>query len=960
MNMYARILLIGPIPCGDASPAARLRDALRRRGHAVQLVRDPGERGGGSHPRTALEAALASFEPTVILWDMAIEPDDGTLSTLAGSACPKIAWCVTPGRAAAARDEGLFDVIAVCDPHAVEVDERGGSDGPRVLTAPPAIDVPYSNAGISRPGLARAGVTCSQAVAGDVRAELEGAAQAAGGAVVVLDPTSEGCLAEARPGADPAYWVRTTGFAVYFAGSGVAMAGGSAVVAGGGATVGGAAGDAPASVSAGAGADARDLDPMDMALRVAEGNIVLVEGGAGSFGAPAGVEAGASVALAAPVAARASGSDVPAGGAAGPVVASAPVASTPVASASVSAPDGPSDAPADASTDASGEGAVPKISLAGAIVPFVSGHLAEVVAGLVADAAVAERVLDAQRAALSHVSLGDVLDRVLHVAEAHAAMTGRHVLARRSPAVPVVVYGWLGAHNFGDDLLLSVVSDRIRRRFENAQIMVVGADPRALRCEEGVEAAAPHEKALLRDWLGFARAVVFVGGLIFDEPMAETAGDLEIFYDPWIEPSGQAAVSMLARLHGVPSVYLGIGTGPVDLPATRAAVRAIGLAGALMLPRDAGAREDLLTSGLDESQVRDAADLVLGARDHLLAIAEGAQSSVAPDRGLHARSELADSRLEAKPGAGSTVAGVSSQTGSMDDSVNAGAPAAAGSGCLLPADFVGRPYFIVSLRDWSLNPADFDERMAWLVDALVERTGAVAVFLPYDVDDVRIHERVAGLMEHADHVELLRERPEAQELLAWMGGEEFCLAMRLHCSIISNVLGRRSMGIDYNDKIGAYYRQMGQDDVLLPLAFTRDEATVAVDALEASPELRLGALADEVERRAKLVDAAYERLYGAIESARPAPERRPVYYPRLISRFEVDAIGQRRRAERAEAAADEARRAADAARSEADAARIALDVAHGDALALRESHSYRLGNALMKPLAALRRLFNHN
>lgn len=816
--MYARVLLIGRAPLGDASPVMRVRDALRRQGHAVQPVQDPDE--GGS--ARALRAACASFEPTVVLWDIASVPAvEGFADALAALACPKVAWCATEASAAVARDrgaDGMFDVIAACDARVLDVVDTAAGDGPRDLRFPPAVDVPYSNAGISRPNLESKGALCAQPVTGDARERLEDAAHAAGGPAVALHPDAERPWGYDHPGADPAYWARTTRCAVYLAGAG---ADGSAGI---------------------------DLDCLDAALRVAEGNVVLVEDGAARDASGAG-----------------------------------------------------GDAPA-----------APEGAFERSLVRVEPGGLGDAVRALEADPSAYARALDAQRSALSRVSLGDILDRVLHAAEARAGLRGGSVLSRKAPATSVVVYGWLGAHNFGDDLLLDVVSARIRRHYENAQVMVVGADPASLRCREGVEAAAPHQKAILRDWLGFARAVVFCGGLIFDEPMAQTAGELEIVYDPWIEPSGQAAVSMLARLHGVPSVYLGIGTGPVELSATKAAVRAMGSAGSVMLPRDADARADLDAAGFPAGQVQDAADLVLGSRERLLELA----------------------------GSGERGGGERGGGGARD-----GRGGHDGSG-----------YFVVSLRDWSLNPPDFERRMAGLVDALIDRFDLDAVFLPYDADDVAIHGRVRDQMTRRDRAEVLGRRPETPELLGWMADERFCLAMRLHCSIISHVLGRRAMGIDYNNKIGAYYRQMGQTDVLLPLGFDGDAAAAAVDALADDSESRLARVKGEVEARAKLVERAFDRLYREIDGADPLAERRPVFYPRVISRFEEDAILQRQRAERAEAEIAGAREAVERAHAEVEQARRDADAARGDVLAVRASRSYRLGNAVMRIPAAIKRL----
>lgn len=517
-----------------------------------------------------------------------------------------------------------------------------------------------------------------------------------------------------------------------------------------------------------------------------------------------------------------------------------------------------------------------------AVVAFPPRGLAGAIASLDADEAARLDALAAQRSALEGRTLEGSLPAALARLDALAREAGRGpVLACGERATEVVLFGWFGAQNFGDDLLMTVVRDRIERRYENPLVSVIGADAGELRREFGCPAMTPDQKAEIRRALLGASAVVYCGGLVFDDPLAQTAGELELFFDPWIEPTGQAAVSLLARLHGVPSVYLGIGAGPLANDETRSAVRAMGLAGATMLPRDENSVELFLASGVDPTQVTLAADLVLGAREYVNRVASHRSGGAA-----------------------------------------------------------GGPYFVVSLREWHLNPEGLCASVAALVDGLVRATGARAVFVPFDADDVAVHERVVALMGEGASAESIGERPSAPELLGLMAGSRFAVAMRLHCSILHHVLGKPAVGLDYNDKVHAHFVELDQADLLLPLGFGRPEADAAVARLEAALRSPRASTARALEKKSERVEMAYGRLWDAISGMSHGGLGRQVYYPRTVSRFESDLIAERSRARELERELEAERsRRAEAERRESD---------------VRSSHSYRLGNALLRLPAALK------
>ncbi len=483
------------------------------------------------------------------------------------------------------------------------------------------------------------------------------------------------------------------------------------------------------------------------------------------------------------------------------------------------------------------------------LVRFAPGHLTEVVEALERDEEARDEALARQRRALGSLgSLEDGLQEALYAIEARTLAAGRPtVLPCSTPAARVVLFGWFGARNFGDDLLMKVVADRIERRYDNPHIRVIGGFPKVVYEEYGYESAAPHEKAKIADFLKGSSALVYCGGLVFDDSMAFTAGELEFLFDPWIEPAGQAGIALLARTNDVTPVFLGIGAGPVDVEATRKAVRLMGLAESVFLPRDEGARDCFVESGVPESQVRLKTDLVFGARAYIEAKAEDV-----PER-------------------------------------------------LRDAD-----YFVVALRRWHRNPPQFCEHVAQALDQVVEQTGLMPAFVPFDAEDVLVHEEVLGHMAHAQQAVQLDARPDEGEMLAILQGSRFSFAMRLHCSIIHHVLGKSAVGLNYNDKIEAHFAQMGRTQYLCELDEPPDAmARRAVEAIES------GGLDDDacavVERNRTLADEAFDELFAIIDAWRPPEPPREVHFPRTVSKIAQERELAEGRIRNAESALNEVR-----------------------------------------------------
>lgn len=420
----------------------------------------------------------------------------------------------------------------------------------------------------------------------------------------------------------------------------------------------------------------------------------------------------------------------------------------------------------------------------------------------------------------------DAVEALLDRAEAD----GARVRTQPLPTKKIVLYGWFGKENFGDDLLLSTAAGHFRKRFPESTISVIGGDAKRVREKFGYEAATPDQRYLTRSFLQGASLIAFFGGLIFDDPTELTAGDIETFMGPWIDPAGQAAVCLTAWLYGVPQIYLCAGMGPLSKPAAKHAARLIGLSGARFFLRDENSANLAREAGVSPESIRVSTDMIMAAGN---LIEENAQTP-------------------------------------------------------LPKTVPERPYITVSLRNWPLNPIDFADQIAKALDRTIEETGLTVLFVPFDTEDVGIHREVFSRMQRPDQAVCLEERPEPAQILGIVAHSEMAFAMRLHCSILHHVAGKPAIGLDYNDKIAAHFESMGQAGSLLALTANAKQMSDALIFAATHHESASASVRENAAKLSGLATEAIEEAFRTVEEHEPLPEEPLVFHPRGVSKSEID------------------------------------------------------------------------
>ncbi|HEY1434962.1 MAG TPA: polysaccharide pyruvyl transferase CsaB, partial [Thermoanaerobaculia bacterium] len=389
----------------------------------------------------------------------------------------------------------------------------------------------------------------------------------------------------------------------------------------------------------------------------------------------------------------------------------------------------------------------------------------------------------------------------------------------------VLVTGYYGFGNTGDEAILAALVAGLRRRLPSVRIVVTSADPGQTRQRHGVEALPWRDPLSLAEAVAGCDVVVIGGGGLFQDYDGVEIGTLltprhggVTFY------AGPAVLAALARK---PVAFHGLGFGPLASPQARRIVRAVAGSASRLSVRDAASRALLAEIGVAEAGVRLAADpaFLLGSE--------------------HVRPEdiLIGMGLEPR------------------------------------APIVG-----VALRPWSrgAGPAPWEAAVAAALDLFVERTGATLLFVPFEKspwtedDDFALASRVRRRLARADRAAILSGLLAPQDTASLLAGCNLVLGMRFHAAVFALAGGVPAVAIAYDPKVAALMARAGLEDFVEPMEGLTAESLAARLARAHEQRARLqtvisAAVADE----RRLATEDIDELGALIERPPPAPPVSP-------------------------------------------------------------------------------------
>ncbi len=392
-----------------------------------------------------------------------------------------------------------------------------------------------------------------------------------------------------------------------------------------------------------------------------------------------------------------------------------------------------------------------------------------------------------------------------------------------TPRPRVLLCGYYGFGNVGDELILAAILRDLSARVPGLAPTVVSGDPAATRTSYGVDAVHWQDVPAIAARVRAADLVIVGGGGLFQEYAGVDPDSL--FTNRHYAISFYAEPAILGALGGKPVMLWAVGVGPLVSEHGRRLVRAACDAAAVVTVRDEESARLVASLGVEPARLRVTADPAW-----TLTHGDGAAAGA-----LLAR--------EAPGGSGPLVA--------------------------------------VSLRHWDVGVASYfwEKEVAAGLDAFLAANDARLLFVPFQrlsraaENDAAVAERVLARMGRADRATVLSGDHEPASLAALLGRCDLVVGMRLHSLVVASASGVPVVALSYDPKVDLAMGQIGAESFVVPL---RDVvAGTLARRMEEALAGRAAAAAATREKVERLAALARSTSDVAVELLERAPAPRP-------------------------------------------------------------------------------------
>lgn len=311
----------------------------------------------------------------------------------------------------------------------------------------------------------------------------------------------------------------------------------------------------------------------------------------------------------------------------------------------------------------------------------------------------------------------------------------------------IIISGYHGFNNAGDEVILVSILKMLRRQAERAgmplDLTVLSASPARTRRDYGVNAVGRTNLfSIVRTIWGGDLLISGGGSLLQDK----TGYGLSVLY--------YLGLVLLARFLGVPTVLYAHGVGPIQRPFNRRIAGWIINRVDLVTLRDDESRQELDSLGVNRPPVR-----------------------VTVDPAFYLNPNRQDGGEK-----------VQRLLGELQ-----------GQG----------PLVGFCVREW-LGQRQFLEEIAKTADQLVDQLDARILFIPmFPRKDLPVSRLTASLMNRRDRARVMAEELAPEELLSVFSHLDLQVGVRLHSLIFAAMAGVPMVGIYYDPKISAFLGQLG-------------------------------------------------------------------------------------------------------------------------------------------------------
>jgi polysaccharide pyruvyl transferase CsaB len=378
----------------------------------------------------------------------------------------------------------------------------------------------------------------------------------------------------------------------------------------------------------------------------------------------------------------------------------------------------------------------------------------------------------------------------------------------------VIISGFYGARNTGDELILRAVTEGVCRALGDVQFFVASERPDAVERLHAHQAFRRGKISAVDPEVATASAVVLGGGGLWQDYNFVRAGGVKSALDGTaISLGGFAKLPLLARMYGRPFHVFGMGVGPLSHRHAKQFLRFLGEQAQSIVVRDRDSQQALEAIPDWTKPVEYVPDAVYGL-------------------------ELGEPRIP-----------------EIFEQFE--------SGCRILA---------VNLRRWrGADECRLYENIARALEQVARRHDCALVGVPMQgggSQDEFVLKRVFAMIRGPRPAVVLDWTEEFEELYGALRASHGLLAMRLHACLLGHRLGIPTVGIEYDPKVRLHFRDLGVEHLVLPPDASIPEFVEPLEGLLAMG----GQLADGVrERVAELESAARAGLRQLAQRLAQAP-----------------------------------------------------------------------------------------
>jgi polysaccharide pyruvyl transferase CsaB len=329
----------------------------------------------------------------------------------------------------------------------------------------------------------------------------------------------------------------------------------------------------------------------------------------------------------------------------------------------------------------------------------------------------------------------------------------------------ILIAGYVGFGNAGDEAIAQVITGHLRERVPGAEITIVSGNPKHTSETYGVRAIGWRDPLAIAEAVRHTDLTILGGGGLFQDYWGFDPSAI-LTREHW-GLSFYVAPALLSAIYGKPLMLYAVGAGPLLSDHGRKYTKVAGDIATRITVRDVGSKELFESLGVASEKITLTADPAFD-------LAPAPEAAELP--------EVREWKSRSAPGSGG-------------------------------------PAIAVCLRTWNFGADSTfcDREIAVALDQVLESEGGRILFVPFESgDDVYVANRVIGQMRHKDSATVLT-RPCTPAMVAGIvSNADLVLGMRLHSVIFSLAAGVPFVALEYDPKVGGLAALTGLEEFTLP------------------------------------------------------------------------------------------------------------------------------------------------